>query len=111
MKKIFISFLIITLLSSFFVVSAENIQPEFQLSSESVECGEEVTVTVSLTDNASVASFILDIEYNKTMVQPIEVSKTDLLSGQMIPNLRNIEIMFSVLYMLPIKILIRWGKY
>jgi len=98
MKKIFISLLIITLLSSFFVVSAENVQPSFQLSSESVECGKEVTVSVSLNDNASVASFTLDIEYDKTMVQPMGVSKTDLLPGQMIPNLQYRDNALRVVY-------------
>lgn len=98
MKKTFISLLVITLLSSFFRVSAENVLPNFQLSNEVVECGKEVVVSVSLNDNANVSSFTLDIEYDKAMLRSVGVNKTELLPGQMIPNLQYRDNAIRIVY-------------
>lgn len=98
MKKVFVIILCMILLIPAFAAFAEDIQPVFQIDDASSECGENVTVSVELKDNADLASFTLDIEYDKTMLQPVSVSKTDLLQGQMIPNLHYKDNVLRIVY-------------
>lgn len=94
--------LILALLCSFACCAAaeemNNVKPVFQLSDTTADCGETVSVFISLKESPAVASFTLDITYDKKVLNPVAVNKTALLTGQMIPNLQFADNKVRIVY-------------
>lgn len=61
-------------------------QPLFRIGSGDAACEEEIVVPITLADSGSVASFTLDIAYDASKLQPVGVTGTELLDGQLTFN-------------------------
>jgi len=97
LKKILSVLLIILCLSSS-VIYAEGTEIVFKVKSVSGECGGEVVVPVELSGGINVASFTLDIEFDKTAVTPLSVTKTEGLNGQLVANTQYKDNVLRIVY-------------
>ena len=96
MKKGIVVALAMLFLSA--IPASADAQPVFRIESGEVACGETVEIPISLTGSGSVASFTLDIQYDSMALQPVRVTGTQLLAGQITSNLRYRDNALRIVY-------------
>lgn len=64
----------------FYNTRSQNKGPSLIVSDATVEIGGEVYVNVAINKNPGISGFVVDLEYDKQLLKPIEVVQGDLIS-------------------------------
>lgn len=77
---VFIIAAIIFLLYKFYLNNDDSTSPTIIVSDESAKIGGEAYVTVSVKNNPGIAGFVLELEYDRDKLKPVEITKGDIIS-------------------------------
>ncbi len=102
MKKILSIILVLTtLFISFSVVTLAQTPVTLSLNSETVYAGDEFVVNLFISDNSKVSGAVIDIKYNKDMLEFVSAKEGGILDSSANISIRNIDNKIRFAYMSP----------